>query len=529
VDTFEDYDPYALYRELRAGPARTDALADLVDPPGLRFRRDPVRWATERAGLTLWSGQRRIMESVRDNRNTAVPTCHEVGKSFTASATACWWIDVHPPGEAFVVTTAPTDKQVEAILWREINRLHSRIGLPGRTNLKEWYLGKELVAFGRKPADHDPSAFQGLHARYLLVIIDEGCGVPKALYDAASSLAANKGSKTLVIGNPDEENGEFDLVCRPGSGWNVIQIGYADTPNFTGEDVPQELRDMLISEEWVDDRRDHWGAGSALFISKCEGRFPRGTSPFIVVPVTWVERCRYLELLPVGDRCAGVDVGGGGDRTVVTIRQGPRLLAQRSFVDPDPLRTTGDIALTLREWGVRRVNVDSIGIGWGVYGALQSSSSQHNVTGLAGDVTHDAEVIPVNFGAGPTEGYEHLYLNKRAEVWWTVGREYSRLGLWDLAELGDDAVQELTTPQYETLDVKGKVKIEPKDDIHKRLGRSPDLADSLLLAFYETSFVATLSRTDMADVSLTSTVSPADWATGQPTWGEVDAPLPGRY
>jgi hypothetical protein len=34
------------------------------------------------------------------------------------SRLAHWWIDVHPPGEAFVVTTAPTTPQVEAILRR---------------------------------------------------------------------------------------------------------------------------------------------------------------------------------------------------------------------------------------------------------------------------------------------------------------------------------------------------------------------------------------------------------------------------
>src|SRR4029079_19602604 len=108
----------------------------------------------------LWSATCHIIERVRDPARPAVQSCPAVGKSFVAATTVAWWLDVHPVGEAFVVTTAPTDKQVKAVLWREINRLHTRAGLAGRTNLSEWYIGKELVAFGLKSADQDPTAFQ---------------------------------------------------------------------------------------------------------------------------------------------------------------------------------------------------------------------------------------------------------------------------------------------------------------------------------------------------------------------------------
>jgi hypothetical protein len=73
-----------------------------------------------------------------------------------------------------VVTTAPTTPQVEAILWRYMGNAHKKADLPGRITLDaKWYIGNELVAYGRKPADYDPAAFQGIHARYVLVIIDE--------------------------------------------------------------------------------------------------------------------------------------------------------------------------------------------------------------------------------------------------------------------------------------------------------------------------------------------------------------------
>jgi len=459
--------------------------ADAVDPPEERWRRDPVGWLTERAKAETWSKQREIIESVRDHHNTAVHSCHEVGKSWIAAATAAWWLDTHPVGEARVVTTAPTQAQVQAILWNEINGFHERAGLAGRLNLTEWYFGNYLAGLGRKPSEHTPAAFQGLHARYLLVILDEAYGIPKNIWDAASTLAANEHSRILVIGNPDGP-GEFEEVCRPNGGWSVIHIGAKHTPNFTGEKVSQFLKDMLIHPRWVDERAKKWGKDSALYQSKIEGIFPTGGDPFAVIRYDWLKNCQLLELPYGTPREGGVDVGAGGDRTVIRERLGMRAGREHEFIDADPVRTCGEINLTIREWNLERVKVDSTGIGWAVVGALRDASSKHNPSGPC---THDAQIVAINFGEGPTQGYEDKYLNKRAEVWWG-GRERSRPGVetWDLSEVDDDVIHELTSPKYEILDRMGKVRIEPKKDIIKRLGFSPDRAEALLLAFLETSW-----------------------------------------
>jgi hypothetical protein len=76
------------------------------------------------------------------------------------SRLALWWIDVHPPGEAFVVTTAPTTPQVEAILWRQMGNAYRKPISQGASHSMQWYIGNELVAYGRKPGDYDPAAFQ---------------------------------------------------------------------------------------------------------------------------------------------------------------------------------------------------------------------------------------------------------------------------------------------------------------------------------------------------------------------------------
>src|ERR1035437_7116675 len=146
------------------------ALARVRTRPALlplsAYRTDPSLWVKDRTGEHIWSKQAEILESVRDNRRTSVHSCHESGKSFTAARAVAWWIDSHAPGEAFVVTTAPTGAQVRAILWKDINRAHATGHVAGRTNMNEWYIGNELVAFGRKPSDYDSEAFQGIHAQY---------------------------------------------------------------------------------------------------------------------------------------------------------------------------------------------------------------------------------------------------------------------------------------------------------------------------------------------------------------------------
>jgi hypothetical protein len=183
--------------EPRPVSVRSCCRRDVAGPEP--FLDDPVGWVTSTTGEFMWSKQRQIAQSVHDNRFTAVKSCHGSGKSFTAARIAAWWLTTHAPGEAFVVTTAPTYKQLHAVLWREIGRAHRLADLPGRITLEdEWYIGQELVGFGRKPADYDPSAFQGIHAHYLLVIMTRpaACRRPSSTH-AVDSLATNIHARVL--------------------------------------------------------------------------------------------------------------------------------------------------------------------------------------------------------------------------------------------------------------------------------------------------------------------------------------------
>lgn len=458
-------------RELR----RLQDLRRLAKAVG--YLADPVLWIRERQGEFFWSKQRDIAESVRDHRRTAVRSCHDVGKSFTAARLTGWWLDTHPPGEAFVVTTAPTFKQVQAVLWREIGKAHRKGHLPGRVNQTEWYFGSELVAFGRKPADYDESAFQGIHARYVLVILDEACGIPEQLFIAAGALTPNEDCRILAIGNPDDPTSYFFKVCQPDSGWNVLSIAAKDTPNFTDEDVPDDLKHLLISQVYLDELAKDVGVGSSIWQSKVEGEFPEDAEDS-VVRASALAKCRLgdqvhddEQLLPVQ---LGVDVGGSekGDHTVIRERRGVVAGKVWRFQSSDSNVVAKKIRDAIVESGASQVKIDSIGIGWGVAGHL-------NAMREAGE--HQATIVKVNVGSSPQRGERFPKL--RDEIWWEVGRQLCERGGWDLSAIDDRTAADLLGPKWSP-DPQGRIKVEPKDKTRERLGRSPDDGDALLLAFY---------------------------------------------
>ncbi|WP_239405358.1 hypothetical protein [Frankia sp. Cj3] len=459
------------------------------------YRADPVRWADERLGVHLWSKQREIITSIRDNRKTAVPSAHDCGKSFTAAAAVAYWLDVHPPGEAFVITTAPTFSQVRAILWREIRQLARRLSPPlGRVNQTEWLINDDLVAFGRKPADHDDSGFQGIHNRYVLVVLDEAGGIPEQLWTAADTIATNTHARILAIGNPDDPTSHFARVCDMPS-WNVIRIPADATPAFTGEDVPAALLDVLLSRTWVEEKAQEWGVDNPIYISKILARFPVDVS-WKAIRASDIAKCRIgrdepwpaRQLRPV---VLGVDIGEGSDMTVVRERRGIQAGREWEARTPEPHQAVDLIGEAVVESGASVVNIDAGGPGWGIAHGLRVWLKDHKARGT--------RVVPIRFGEGSKE--PDKYANTRAELWWGVGRLFSQGQSWDLSAMDnpDTTCAQLCDPHWHT-GPGDRIVIESKDEIRKRTGRSPDNADALLLAYAGRGGPATISSADRTSI-----------------------------
>lgn len=463
-------------------------LAKMYPPPD-PYLSDPIGWGRDKLGRHYWSKQRVVLESVRDNRRTAVQSSHGIGKSLSAADVASWWLDTHPPGEAFVATSAPIASQVRGVLWRYIGQNHRKGNLIGRVNQTEWLIGNELIGFGRSPAkpgedsnDETVTSFQGIHAKYVLVILDEAGGIPAALWAAAKSLITGEHCRILAIGNPDDPTSEFEKVCRDGSGWTVIGISTFDTPNFTDEIVPDELAVLLPNQTWLDEFVRDYGEDSNVYTAKVLGRFPKDAVD-AVVPWSWAFQCKTnpMAISATDIVSIGVDIGSGVDETVISPLQSRHFYEQRRSRHEDPMDAAGKIVSAIRDYrlivmapdehGISvRVNIDAIGVGWGVAGRVREVCEEKGWL--------DVEVNPVKvseLGSEPDK-----YKNIRSELWWRA-REACHDKEWDLFEIDDKCLNELTTPKWSE-NSSGQIDVEKREKIIARLGHSPDSASSLILA-----------------------------------------------
>src|SRR6185369_10141717 len=96
---------------------------------------------------------------------------------------------------------------------------------------------------------------------------------------------------------------------------------------------------------------------------------------------------------------------------------------------------------------------------------------------------HNARIVAVNVAERAHDTVK--FANLRAELWWNVGRVLSEKHAWDLSSMenADTTAAQLLAPRW-SLDNKGRILVEPKKDVIARIGRSPDNADALLLAFF---------------------------------------------
>lgn len=473
------------------------------------YARDPVLWAREKLNRFLWSLQREICYSVRDHRYTAVPAGYGCGKSNVAAVIIAWWVDVHPPGTAKIITTATNFEQIKSVLWQEIADAHAAGQLPGRLNLTEWWIevvnpdgttSERLVAFGRKPAEHNQQGIAGVHARYPLAVIDEAGGVEKWLWDSMKGIMANSDARLLAIGNPMDSDTEFARVCKPGSGYNVIRIPVWNTPNFNGhskrtipdETIPEELTHYLVTPLWQQERLAEWGEDSPMYQSKVDAEFPEHNEHGLISARDIREaQQRWTDLAESGiDPWTagtlegpielGVDVGGGGDKNVIAARAGRVVRITREDQEPDTMKTLDHVLDDILATGATRAKVDYIGIGHGAVDRARQMATDQALERENPALRRRALCVePVTVSEAASDPKQ--FVNLRAEIYWSV-RELFRAGVPIIDPKDHKLASQLGSIRYEARN--GRIQIESKQDMRARKMPSPDRADAFVLAWY---------------------------------------------
>lgn len=477
----------------------------------MAWRNDWTLFAKEVLHARLDEEQKDILRSVQTNKMTAVASGTARGKDFIAACAAMCFMYLTPRFDregnlsknTKIAMTAPTGRQVTDIMIPEVSRLYRKAGfLPGRllangirTNYEEWYLT------GFKSSADNTEAWSGFHAVNTMFIVTEASGIPDVTFNAIEgNLQGN--SRLLIVFNPNITTG-YAAKAMKSKRFKKFHLNSLNAENVVKK---KNVIPGQVDYDWVKDKVETWcslirkedfdeGRGdfefegnyytpNDLFRVKVLGMFPK-VAEDVLIPYEWVEIAnnRWRELREQGFKSKkhirlGVDVAGmGRDRSCFVPRQGsyvPEIIARNSGGAADHMAVAGETRQYILEDSKAKAFIDTIGEGAGVYSRLlelgcknaYSCKFSHGVKGL-----HDI-----------TGCYN--FANMRAYLFWCV-RDWlnPKNGFNPALPPDDELMEELTEPHWQFMS-DGRIIIEKKDEIKKRLKRSPDKMDALANTFY---------------------------------------------
>lgn len=218
------------------------------------------------------------------------------------------------------------------------------------------------------------------------------------------------------------------------------------------------------------------------------GDFAAGVEddPWQVIPTAWVEAAmarwkRPDKLEPMDSM--GVDVARGGkDNTVIARRHGmwfDELLAYAGSQTPDGPAVAGLVVANHRDHAP--IHIDVIGVGSSPYDFLRAAKQQ--VLGIVAGAT----------ATGTDKSGMLTFTNERTRQWWDMREALDPANNTGITLPPDPRLlSDLCAPRWTP---RGPViYVESREEIIKRIGRSPDYASAVLLAHIDTPKAAIVFR-----------------------------------
>lgn len=459
------------------------------DQASLRARRylyDPVAWAHDcidwrgASGLTAY--QEESLALLPEKKRIAKRGPHGIGKTTDMAVAALWFSLTRDLSgvDWKVITTASVWRQLSVYLWPEIHKWAARIRwdrvgrapFNPRTELLDLHLKLKHGA-ATAVASNQPERIEGAHADQILYILDEAKIIPPGTWDAIEGALSNAGPDTefeayvLAMSTPGPPSGRFYDIHRRAPGYEDWHVRHVT--------LTEAVSAGRISQAWADQRKAQWGEGSALYQGRVLGNF-HADDEDSVIPLAWIEAAneRWHEWVRAGKpavpgpRWVGVDVGRGGDESILASRMG-------HVVNLRPVRgrdTMLIVAAAEREPG--RAIVDVVGVGAGVF-----------------DRMREKKLKPVAYtGSGKSHlrdrSREFGFVNTRSAAYWHLRELLDPEYEPTLALPPDDLLtSDLTAPTWSlSAGVPAKIKVETKEDVMERLKRSPDRGDAVVMSVY---------------------------------------------
>lgn len=426
--------------------------------------------------------QQDIISSLHVKHRVAVRGPHGLGKSAIAAVTVLWFALTRDAAKVDwkIVTTAGAWRQLINYLWPEIRKIANRLRwekIRDRPFTKAELLNLNLrLTHGAASAASctNPALIEGAHADSILFIFDESKAIMPDTFDACEGAFSGTGETfVLALSTPGPPQGRFyDIHSRKPAylDWHVRHVTLAEA-----------IAANRISEKWAQDRATQWGETSALYMNRVLGEFHAGDED-AVIPLAWaeaaVERWHEWALAgrvdPGAPHTVGVDVARtGADKTVMAIRWGDVVTELRPFTHADTMATTGRVVGILESDDRMTAIVDVIGVGAGVVDRLRELGMRVQAFNAA----RRSRRRDVSGELG--------FVNTRAAAWYNLREQLdpSRGAVLCLPD-DEDLLADLTAPHQGEIMSGGKIKVESKDDIKKRLGRSTDFGDAVVQAMW---------------------------------------------
>ena len=442
--------------------------------------------------LTPW--QQEIYKAVYEPEHTrvAIKTTTQYGKSEVVSMAL---INVAIERREKILIVAPSGAQASIIMDKVIDHIFDSPFITGMVDYKGDSLeklkqekSKERITFKNsseifmltadvKNIQREAKNLMGFGAT--LIIIDESSLIPDNMYSKILRMVGGaKKGKIVQLGNPFESNhfGKcFGGVEKHGK-WQAKRYFCISVHYKTA------LKEGRLTQEFLDEAREDmtefdWN----IFY---EVKFPEGGNINGLIPRAWIELAVNQKGCEGDFKQTGLDPARfGSDKTVFTYRKGGVIAPQEQTEKMDTMEVAGWTRPKLDELQPDRHVTDVVGLGAGVHDRLEEVQDEPNCKWT------DCELIPLNVGESPTDPESKgKFVNLRAQVYWHLRKLFKpdeRTGRSQISIPDDPELKKQLEEIRYKYSSERKIKIEPKDEMKKRLGYSPDKADSLAMACWD--------------------------------------------
>jgi hypothetical protein len=435
--------------------------------------------------------------SVLNHHETAVKGCNKSGKTFQAAAIGHWWLMTE--ADSVLVTTAPSEDAVVNLFWRDFKAIHDNCIQRGKPlyenpiSQAKIDIGPKWYGLGLTARAGNEGHFQGFHSRRVLYVIDEGSAVDKIFFDARHRFAQGTDDRFLMLCNPFALNESYRCFSR--AGMNRITISAFDLPNVNGRGKPiPGLLDLATVDKW----RDDWGEDSMFWKTRVLAEFWDEGSDGLI-PLSWYEaavarRKQMLATNHTGKKTFSVDVAEAGEsETIILRKEGLIVHDAESFGIPDTTQIAHHVE-PLYSVGYVLGIPDANGVGAGVASTLRNDGFA--ILAYKGSLATDET----------DRTGEIKFANTRSAAYWSVREALNPNNPEAIGLPDDDRLREdLVGLRYHQV-AGGKIAIEEKAKVVKRLGRSPDRGDALAMLIWGSnrggSFaqIATIKQEKRGDV-----------------------------